>query len=262
MDPAPLTHLFEHLPGAILVFARIAALFVAGPVIGEIYTPMQIKALLAMAVTVILYPLAVAKGMPMVAMDGVFIVLLLKETMVGLSLGFFISLYTQGVRFGGDLINRHAGFSAAEYFNPDTQDVAGPMGDFLHLTLMLLFFATDGHHFFFAALARSYDLVPVGAWTLTAGFGNALADGFNQMSIIAVTVSFPVLAAIMSITMAEGVITRAVPQINILHVSFALKILVSLLVMYTGLPAAVAFLGTVLATMQGAGFAVLGMMGG
>jgi flagellar biosynthetic protein FliR len=259
MDLTALTTLFASVPGAILVFARVAALFLAGPIIGEVYTPMQVKTLLALAVTSILYPLALA-NVPAVPFDAWFPVLLVKETMVGLSLGFFVNLFLHGVRFGGDLLNRHAGFSAAENFDPDTQASITPLGDLMHLLVLLLFLAADGHHFFFAALARSYDLIPLGGWQLTPGFHAALAQGLNEMSVIALAISFPVLAAVMAITAVEGVVTRAVPQINVMHVSFAVKIVVSLLVLYSGLPAAVAFLGGVLATMQGAGYALLGVM--
>ena len=259
MDLTSLLTLFSSVPGAILVFARVAALFVAGPIIGDAYIPMQVKTLLALAVTSILAPSALANS-PAVPFDAWFLVLLVKETMVGLSLGFFINLFLHGVRFGGDLLNRHAGFSAAENFDPETQASITPLGDVMHLLVMLLFLAGDGHHFFFAALARSYDMIPLGGWQLTSGFHAALAQGLNEMSVIALALSFPVLTAVMAITAVEGVVTRAVPQINVMHVSFAVKIVVSLLVLYSGLPAAVAFLGGVLATMQGAGYALLGVM--
>jgi flagellar biosynthetic protein FliR len=56
-------------------------------------------------------------------------------------------------------------------------------------------------------------------------------------------ISFPVLAVILLITVAEGVLSKAVPQINIMFMSFAVKILVSMLVLYAGMPAMVAFMG-------------------
>ncbi len=261
MDLSPLIAWYAHLPLAILVFARVAALFAVGPILGDSYIPTPVKALLALAVTVILVPVAVATQ-PVPAIDLWFIVLLMKETLVGLSMGFFISLFVNAVRFGGELINRYAGFAAAENFDPDTSASVTPIGDVMHLLFMLLFLTTNGHHYFFAALHRSYDLVPVGGYQITPGFQAALASGLDEMSIIAVAMSFPVLAAVMAITAAEGVMTRAIPQINIMHVSFAVKIVVSLLVMYAGLPSAVVFLGTILVTMQSAGYAVIGTLGG
>ena len=127
MDLSPLVDWYAHLPLALLVFARVAALFAVGPIIGDTYIPTPVKALLALAVTAILFPVAMAKQ-PVPAVDLWFIVLLAKETLVGLSMGFFVSLFFNGVRFGGELINRYAGFAAAENFDPDTNASVTPVG--------------------------------------------------------------------------------------------------------------------------------------
>ncbi len=259
MDLAPLTGLFESFPLAILIFVRVSALFVSGPIIGDGYIPTPIKAILAVAVTTVLWPLASSTS-PIPALDGWFIVLMLKEALVGVSMGFFVGLFMQGIRFGGELINRFSGFSAAENFDPDTNASVTPIGDVMHMLAVLLFFVWDGHHYFFAALARSYEVIPIGAVQITQSFQLALAQGLDDMSKVAVAMSFPVLATIMAITAAEGVVTRAVPQINLLSISFALKIVVSLMVLYAGLPSAVAFIGTVFATMQAAGMAIIGTL--
>lgn len=260
MDLSPLIAWYSHLPLAILVFARVAALFAVGPIVGDAYIPTPVKALLALAVTAILFPVALA-NQPVPVVDLWFLVLLAKETLVGLSMGFFVSLFFNGVRFGGELINRYAGFAAAENFDPDTNASVTPVGDVMHLLLVLLFLAMNGHHYFFAALDRSYELLPLGGYQITPAFQAALASGLDEMSTIAVALSFPVLAAVMAITAVEGVVTRAIPQINIMHVSFAVKIVVSLMVMYAGLPSAVVFLGSVLGAMQTAGYAVIGTLG-
>jgi flagellar biosynthesis protein FliR len=63
-----------------------------------------------------------------------------------------------------------------------------------------------------------------------------------------------------SITVAEGVIVRAIPQINMLHFSFAVKIMISLMMLYAGVPAAVAFMGVVMSAMQEAGYGLLRVM--
>ena len=259
MDLSALTAVWGMTPLALLVFARIVALFVAGPIIGATYVPLQAKGLLAMAITALLVPTQLANT-PVPAVDGLFIVLLVKEIMVGLTLGFFLQIFVQAIRFGGDLANRHAGFSASEYFDPETDAAASPIGDLVHLSAMLLFFILDGHRFFIAALARSYEFVPLGGWTMSLRLHEALLQGSQQMWVIALALSFPVLGAVMAVTVAEAVIVRAVPQINFLHFSFAVKILVSLLVLYVGIPASVAFLGLILTGMQEAGYGLLRAM--
>lgn len=243
-----LTALFQHMPAMMLVMARIGALFITAPVIGGVMVPGTVKSLLTVAVALILAPRAGPMDIPL---DVSFIFLLTREVLLGLSLGWLLSLYFTGVQMGGELINRHAGFSAAENFDPESNIGAGPMGDLLHLGMVLLFFATDGHHLMLASLARSFELMPLGAWAPSPELGALVARGIADMWAIALALSFPVLTAVMAITLTEGVMTRAIPQINVLHMSFAVKIIVSVGVLYAGMPAVVGFLGTVLVAMHG-----------
>lgn len=247
MDLSALSHIYAQVPALMLVLARIGALFAAAPLVGGPYAPATVKALLAMAVGLILLP---GIDAPVVILNGGFILQIAREFLLGLSLGFLMNLYFQGVKMGGELINRHAGFSAAENFDPEADIGAGPMGDLLHLALVLLFFAVDGHHLFLAVLAKSFTVIPLGGWSMSPQVQDVLWRSVADSWRIALLISFPVLSAIMAITVAEGVITRAVPQINVMHLSFAVKIGVSLSVVYAGLPAAVAMLGSVLLTMQ------------
>jgi flagellar biosynthetic protein FliR len=244
MDPSALTAWFADLPMAMLVFTRVTLLFVVGPVLGDINSPPMTKTLLGIAIAAIVAPVASAGHAP-IPLDAMFLLLLVREAMVGFALGFLVDLYFQGIRLGGDLINRHAGYSAAENFDPDTDSVIGPIGDLFHLAMIVLFLATDGHHVFIAAMARSYDIIPVGGWNLTPAYLQLISQGVTDMSVIALVLSFPILAAVMAITVIEGVLTRAVPQINVLHISFAVKIVLSLGVLYAGLPAAIAFMGSI-----------------
>ena len=247
MELEVLTSWFQHMPALTLVLARITALFVTAPVIGGAFVPATVKTLLAVAVALVLAPRA---GPMVIPLDLSFILLLTREVLPGLCLGWLLSLYFVAVQMGGELINRHAGFSAAENFDPEANIGAGPMGDLLHLGLVLLFFATDGHHLLLASLARSYELMPLGTWSPPPGLGELVARGMTDAWAIALALSFPVLTAVMALTMTEGVMTRAIPQINILQLSFAVKIVVSVGVLYAGMPAVVGFLGTVLTAMH------------
>lgn len=247
MELTALTTWLQHTPALMLVMARIGALFATAPVIGGAYAPATVKALLTFAVALILAPRAGPADIPL---DLTFILLLAREVLLGLSLGWLLSLYFSAVQMGGELINRHAGFSAAENFDPEANIGAGPMGDLLHLGMVLLFLATDGHHMLLASLARSYELMPLGTWVPPAGLAELVARGISDSWSIALALSFPVLSAVMAITLTEGVMTRAIPQINVLHMSFAVKIMVSVGVLYAGMPAVVAFLGTVLVAMN------------
>ena len=254
LDPSALTQFYGEAPAFTLALTRISCLIATAPVLGGPYLPGKAKALLATALALILQP-SVAARMPV--LDGTFPLLLAQEAFVGLSLGFMLSLAFHGVRFAGDLINRYAGFNAAENFDPEADVGEGPFGELLYLALLLLLFATDTHHYLIAVLAMSFSAVPPGAAGLDPALLGVVNDGVRDCCLIAAAASFPVLGGVLAVTVAEGILTRAVPQINLLHISFAIKILVSVLIMFAGLPAAVAFLGTVLQGMQSAGYATL-----
>lgn len=250
MEVAPVAALWAQAPVFMLVLARLGALFVSAPVLGGVYAPNTVKALLTIAIGMVVMPGVPASAPPL---DFGYLLLVARELLVGLSLGFVVNLAFHGVRAGGELINRHAGISAAENFDPESDIGAGPMGDLMHMLVVLLFLATDMHLQLIATLARSFAIIPLGGGTVGPAFGAVLGHGVAEMWAIAIGLSFPVLTAVMLVTVAEGVITRAVPQINVLHISFAVKILVSVMVVYASLPAAVAFLGTVLGLAQGLG---------
>lgn len=257
---AALEGLSQHVAPAGLVFCRIVGLLATAPFISGEAAPLRVKAGLALVLTVILYPVV---DHPPPGLPGPGHLLALgRELGVGLSLGFFTNLFVHAVRFGGDLIGRSAGFAAAEAFNPDAGTIEGPVGQLFALSVGLLFFLMDGHLAMIDTLVRSYDLVPVGAWGPGPWALEAALVGIDQVFTIAVSFALPIEGAILAVTVAEGVIARAVPQINILMISFAIKILVTLLLLTTALPLAVGFLGVVLVTMHELGHGLLMVMGG
>ncbi|MFW5860303.1 MAG: flagellar biosynthetic protein FliR [Planctomycetota bacterium] len=252
---AQLIALTQQVAPGLLVFARVAGVFLAAPVVGGTWAPARIKALLAFAITLVIAPgLDLAPG---IAGGATYMLALGSELLIGLMLGFFFNLFIEAVRFGGDLIGRQAGFAAAELFDPNAGGMTGPLGSLLHLATVLLFLAIDGHHQVFLALQHSYALVAGGAMPRTEPIGPAVALGANQVFVIAVSLAFPLMIAVMAITVADGIIARAIPQINLLMITFINKILVTVFLLYVGMPAVVTFLGLVLRMARGFTFEFL-----
>ncbi len=249
----------EALPPALMIFARVLGLFLTAPVVGGEYAPPQVKALLALAVTMILVPVlhlpVGIAGLPLVIGLG-------TELLVGVIIGYFFALFLEAVRFGGDLIGRQAGFAAAEYFDPGAGQTTGPVGHIFHLAVVALFLGLNGHHHFLLALQRSFAVVPLGGGVALGGLGMATAGGAQQVFIIALSFSFPVMTAIMALTVADGVIARTIPQINLLMITFINKILITMLMLYLGVPLAVTFLELVIGVGQEFTVMVMRSLGG
>ena len=204
---------------------------------------MRVKALLALALTMIIGPQVMLSGGVAGAM---FIPALILETVVGIGMGFMMRLLFLAVRFGADLIGRTAGFAMAEVFDPGSEVLSGPLGDLMFVAMMLLFFLTNTHHQVIGSLATSYQVVPLGGAVIGSQLGHVVIEAGNQVFQVAIGMAFPILLALTALTVVDGVVARAVPQINILHITFATKIILTLVLLSVGMPAMVAFMAMIL----------------
>ncbi|TVR43619.1 MAG: type III secretion protein [Planctomycetota bacterium] len=262
MDPIEgIIGLADYVAPASLVFARIGAIFVTAPILGGGQVPFQVKALITLALTIAIMPSLgpeFQQGIP-----GPFYPLaLVKEVVTGLAIGFCFGLFLEAARFAGDLVGRTAGFAAAEFFNPDAGTMEGPLGALFFTTIALLFFVLNMHLALIAIFAQSFVFIPIGGLALGPHFGEVVHQGLQQTYIIALTIALPLEAAVLAITVSEGVIARAVPQINILHITFAVKILTTMALITVAMPAVITFMGVILNMAQQFTFAFIGVAGG
>lgn len=247
----------------LMVIGRISGIFLTAPIIGGSYVPMQVRALVSVVMAVALWPSVQAESptVPSLAWSGIVGGLAL-EIFVGIVMGFTLECYFQAVRFAGDLIGRSAGFAAAEYFDPATEVMTGPVGDLFHLTVVSIFFMVDGHHWWLLALQQSYVVLPLGGGIQTDHLGAIaayLADDFFRLGA---ALSLPIMVAILCLSVVDGVIARAVPQINILQISFVVRILVTVVLLLGSVPAIVAFLAQVLALAEHTGQNMVALLAG
>ena len=259
MDPAPITAIAQHFPVWALVLVRLTAFFASAPLLGGPWAPGAVRVLLAVAVTIAVAPqVAVPAQVPL---DIGFIFLAAQEACTGLALGWLLSLTVQGVRMAGELINRYAGFQAAENFDPNADIGEGPFGDLLHTAIVMVLLAANAHLLLIASLIDSFRLVPMGAFAIGPRATEFMVHEVHAANLTALALSFPVLGAVMAITVAEGVLVRAVPQINVLHLSFAIKIGVSAIVMSACFPSVIAAIGTLVAGLGGTAQAAMRSFG-
>jgi flagellar biosynthetic protein FliR len=107
----------------------------------------------------------------------------------------------------------------------------------------LLFLVFDGHHLMIKALADSFITVPLGQGQITKELSSYVIETGSQMFVIGLKLSAPIVAVLFVVNMAFGVVAKAVPQINVIMVSFTVNILVGIIVLGLCMP----FFGTSIA---------------
>lgn len=219
---------------------RVSCLFLLLPIFGDNNVPPLVRIFLAFTVNLVVYPLAAASGgaaiTPVLASDIGILSLALKEAGVGLVIGFTAKLFFDALAFAFAYMGMQMGFNMASVYDHHAEASTPVISQLIMILAMLLFLALDGHHVFLKALLQSYGAVPVGGLTLSKEIFAFVLDASTQVFWIAVKLSAPMALMIFLINCAFGIVAKAVPQINVLVVSFTVNILAGFAVLVLTLP--------------------------
>lgn len=211
----------------VLVLTRITGLLAAFPILGSEQMPLQLRAALAALLATVILPVvqvpgAIPSSLPELA--G----LMAGELAVGLLLGTVVAWILEAVAFAGTLMDTQMGFSFVQFIDPATSKSASVSGSMMMQTAALLVFVTGLHHQMILALVDSFRVAPMGqglplhAMGLVILIGQLLAKGFQ--------LAFPVLAVLFLLDVTLGISGKFMPQLQLLQLSFPLKIALGLVI--------------------------------
>lgn len=226
----------EHFDAFVLVLLRVSAMIVTIPVISEATVPVRIKAGLSIIITVIVFPMVIAQIPPTGKIHIIqLIIFMLGEVMIGLTIGFLARLVFAGIRMAGDIIGFQMGFSVANVIDPMSQQMVSIITELQYLLAMLLFLTVNAHHLFFQAIVQSYAVITPLSFHFSGQLIQVIFDVSRDIFVIALKIAAPIMAVMIFINVALGVVARTVPQMNIFIVGFPLQI--SLGLIFLGLTA-------------------------
>jgi flagellar biosynthetic protein FliR len=226
-----------------LAFARLLSFLVIAPFFGGAAAPARVKVATATAFVVIVYP-ALTIGLPP---DGRplpfgavgFIALIVKESLVGFTLGFVTSLAFEAIQVAGRIIDFQRGAMMGEVFAPQIQTQVSEMGQFKLQLSIVLFLAIGAHRVFIAALLHSFEIIPAtgfpqfsAGWTPLAA---SIAELTGAVVAIGVQLAAPAMVALLLTDLFFGLINRVAPQINVFFLSLPVKMVMGLMVVLASL---------------------------
>lgn len=227
-NPATWTYASAKLTAWMLVLTRITGLLAAIPGLGNERLPLQVRTGLAALLALVISPTLPPITHPPTGFWD-FTALMAVELAVGLLIGTLVALIFAAVGFGANLIDIQTGFSFVQFVNPIDPQPAAISGTLMAQVALLLLFASGLHHQVLLALADSYRLVPLGGALHSNGLamvaltGGLLAKGFQMAA--------PVLFALFLVDVLEGFGARFMPQLQLLQLSFPLKIAIGVAVL-------------------------------
>ena len=218
----------------LLIFTRITSFIVISPGFSFKSMPIYAKVLIALALT-----LGVSTGVPLITVEMnqlVLVFYLVREVLVGLAMGFISQLVFSAIEIAGQLIDFQVGFSMAAMFDPATGVQASNYGRLAYWLSLAIFFFSDMHLVMIESLLASFNVLPIGVAQLTSQSLTGTMEVFVEIFRIALGLAAPLMIVALITDIVLGIISRSVPQINVLMLGMPLKILASFFFMILLLP--------------------------
>ncbi len=225
------------------ILMRGGGLLLAMPLFGGPGVPSHVKIGLAVFLSLLLFS-AVTPVEPPVDVLGLLLVVA-QELAVGLAMGFVVSLFFYALQVAGQLMDVPIGFGMVNILDPHFGGQVPILGQFLNVWAILVFFSINGHHAVLRAFAQSYTLIPIGGAGWDGGPVETLVRIVSTTFSMGVRIAIPVMAAAFLVSVALGIVNRAVPQINVFITGFPIKIFLGILVIAVALPVYVGVLAAV-----------------
>lgn len=165
-----------------------------------------------------------------------YVLFMFREALIGFFLAFIVQLILISIRVSGQLVGQGMGLGMSSQVDPVT-GINTPVITRLYETLFYIgFLMMDGHHGLLRAIGRTFEHAPVGRANFDAPMGDFAADLFGQMFNVGLTFAAPVLITLSLVTLLMGLLARAVPQLNVLELSFTLRVTFALLALFIFAP--------------------------
>lgn len=216
----------------LLVFLRTSCLLLFWPLWDSRLLPLILKVSAMLVIALALTPAAAPHLPPWPSSWPAFLALVAREVLWGFSLGLGIRALMSGVQMAGNLASLQMGFGMVTLIDPQSQGQNALLGDLFLKVATLLFLLNDGHHLVLILLAQSFSSIPLKTvLELPGTLGQIAVDLAGWMYQVAVRLAAPVLAVVFLAQVALALVSRAVPQIQVMLLSFPMTIGLGLVVL-------------------------------
>ncbi|MHB9291639.1 putative flagellar biosynthesis protein FliR [Hollandina sp. SP2] len=231
-------------PVFILIAVRALAMIETAPLLSSSTIPQVAKLALAGFVAYAAFPAAENTLGAMVLSGDMgpyslsFLLLVIGEGIIGLIMGFFLTLIFSAFATAGQFFSLQMGFGASETFDPLAQVENPLMGQYLNLVAMLVFLSMGGFRALFLE-GFWHSLQSISIIHLIEGreaVMRMILSGLSQLFLDAIIISMPILGTLFLTTLSTGLISKAAPQINILSEGFPISITVAFVLIFATLP--------------------------
>jgi flagellar biosynthetic protein FliR len=224
--------------GYFLVALRVAVVLAMTPVLYAMPIPARVRAALVLVLATVLAACLPANEVPQVSDTGALFESAFSELGLGATLGLGVLLAFSAFAVAGNLLDVQIGFGIAQVFDPVSNRFSPLLVSAFSYAAVVVFFLVDGHHALLRGVAYSLQAFPVGRpWLLQATAVPVLKQA-GAVFALGFALAAPVVFCVLLVELALGVVSRNLPQINMLALGIPIKIVVGMAVLslwFTGM---------------------------
>lgn len=223
--------IYTHIDIWALIFCRIFFALVFLPVIVETKVPPQVKVgLSAILATIVFFTI---DKIPLQYSGEVIglTLLVVKESVIGLIIGFSILIFFQVYYFVGNLLSTQGGIGMSTVLDPVNGMQMPILGKFYYMGFCALFILSGGYHWFISALVETFIHIPVGQGVLRPEIAYAVVEAIALFWEVSFKLASPIIAVIFIVDCGLGILARTVPQMNMFVIGIPLKMIILLVML-------------------------------
>ncbi|PKM64499.1 MAG: hypothetical protein CVU96_02560 [Firmicutes bacterium HGW-Firmicutes-20] len=225
----------------LLATCRTAGVIFFNPIFGRNSVPSIMKVGLSLAIAMFaVFELGTTQVIDYTAIE--FIGAMLQGFIIGIVIGFIMTLFLSVFQLGGEVMDMQMGLSMASMYDPATKANISVTGNLLTSMYVLIFFISNAHLALFSVVIQSFQVIPLGIGQVSDQVAVFFIELMYYIFIYAVQLSIPIIVTEIIAEFAVGILMRLVPNINVFVINIQIKVIIGLIVVFTIIPALANFM--------------------
>lgn len=172
--------------------------------------------------------------------------LLIKETLVGLVMGFVVKIFFQIYPFVGSLLSTQGGLGMSMIMDPTAGTQSTLIGRLYSLGLGMFFVLSGGYHWLIHTLVQSFEMIPINKELFGPQIVMTLIESIGLYFELGLKLAMPIVSVILVVDFAMGILARTVPQMNMFVIGIPLKMLIMFALMIITIEATTQYNGMII----------------
>ena len=207
--------------GTFVLFCRIGSCLMVAPGVSTSQIPVQVRLYVAIAITLALTPLLLAKAEPFALADNpiTMLRLIVMEALIGAMIGMLGRMFFSALESLTVASATLLGLTNPFGVNVDSTQPMPPLASIAMLAATAVIFAADFHWEILRGLAASYNAIPIQTDFDTRYSVQQIATVLSQSFLVAIRVTSPFFIYSLIVNFALTLINRVTPQISVFYVA-------------------------------------------